>query len=274
MTALLRCQPTNVVSLICMLVAHVSGRRRPKDPVEAKQLDQVLKALLRYGSTIADQSKDRDPSFHALSEVLRSLSKVEDEHLLPACVNIWKMNCQTWDTMVPGCTSLIVDWLNFGDEMGMDHVPFDPEVVFRQRLRYFEEKYGEYDHRCIEVLSFLTFYTVGFKVKKGLNPFDNTVLELCEDTLRRKPQKAIRRIITLQFAAEAYWKRGDLDRAETYMRDCVDAIREDRGECPEIIKVASCLEEWMWKAGDTRRAVNAANWRAGLLAAYEKRQEM
>lgn len=200
---------------------------------------------------------------------------MDDEHLFQACVRVWKLNCQTWDSMVPGCTSLVVDWLNFGDELGMDQVPFDPEVVFKERLRYFEAKYGEYDHRCIEVLSFLTFYTVGFRAKEGLNPFDNTVLELCEDTLRRRPQKAIRRIITLQFAAEAYFKRGDLDQVETYMRACVDAIREDRGDqCPDIIKVASCLEEWMWKAGNSRRAMEAANWRAGLLAAFEKRPEM
>lgn len=238
-----------------MLVAHVSGRRKAKDPLEQKQLSKVLKALLRYGSTIAIQCRDQDPSFHALGEVLKCLSTVEDAELAHACVNTWKLNCQTWDAMVPGCTSLVVDWLNFGDEVGMDDLPFDdPEILFRQRLRYFEQRHGEYDYRCVEVLSFWIFYVVGSRAKLGLNPFNETVLGLCEDTLRRRPHKAIHRIITSRFAAEAYHRRGEVDRVEAYMQLCVDAIREERGDQDSNnISVASCLEESIWKTGDCWR---------------------
>lgn len=113
-----------------MLVAHVSGRRKAEDPLEQKQVSKVLKLLLRHGSTIAGQYRDQNPSFHALSEVLESLSAVEDEELAHACVNTWKLKCQIWDAMVPGCTSLVVDWLNVGDEVGMNDLPFDdPEIL-------------------------------------------------------------------------------------------------------------------------------------------------
>lgn len=255
MADLLRCQPTNIVSLICMLVAHVSGRRKAKNPLEERQLGKVLKALLRYGSTIAEQSRDQDPSCHALSEVLTCLSAVDDEELSHACVNTWRLNCQTWDAIVPGCTSSVVDWLNLGDEVGMDYLPFDDaEIIFRQRLHYFEQRHGEYDYRCIEVLSFLIFYIVGSRAKLGLNPFNETVLELCKDTLRRRPQKGIHRIITLRFAAEVYHRRGEVDQVEACMQACWDAIRDERGDQDaNNISVSSCLEESIWKTGDCWR---------------------
>ncbi|KAJ4390938.1 hypothetical protein N0V93_004537 [Gnomoniopsis smithogilvyi] len=262
MAALLRCQPTNIVGLICMLIAHVSGRRRAKDPIEERQMYKVLKALLRYGSTIAAQSRDQDPAFHPLSEVLRCLSAVEDEQLFQACINTWKLNCQTWDTVVPGCTSTVVDWLNFGDEVGLHEMPFDdPIILFKQRLRHFEEIYGENDYRCIEILSFLIFFTVGYRARAGWNPFDNTVLALCQDTLRRKPQKTIHRILMLRFAAEAYNRRGDWIQGETYMRACVDAIREDRGgQYPDDSSMTSILEEAIWRTGDCWRIMRYKNF--------------
>lgn len=238
-----------------MLVAHVSGQRKAKDPLLENQLSKVLKALLCYGSTIAAQCEDQNPSFHALSEVLKSLSAAEDKELTHACVNTWKLHCQTWDAMAPGCAYLVVDWLNFGDEVGMDDLPFtDPEVLFRQRLRYFEQRFGEYDYRCVEVLSFLIFYVVGSRAKLGFNPFNETVLELCIDTLRRRPQKTIHRIITSRFAAEAYYRRGEVNQAEAYMQICLEAICVERGDQDsKNISVASCLRESIWKTGDCWR---------------------
>lgn len=265
MTALLHSQPTNIVGLICMLVAHVSGRRRAKDPTEERQINKVLKALLRYGSTIAAQSTGQDPSFHALSELLRYLSSVEDENLFHTCINTWRLNCQTWDTMVPGCTSSLVDWLNFGDEVNMAYLPFeDPEIMFRQRLQDLEQRYGKYDPRCVGVFTFLLFYIVGYRARMGVEPFNNTVLELCEEALLRKAPNATHRIIILHFAAEACHRRGDTVQGEAYMRACVDAICKERGvQDLDDDSIAACLEDAIWNTGDCWRLMRYQRFQAG-----------
>lgn len=323
---------------------------KPKDPVEARHFGTVLKALLYYGSTITAESTitsppsttiaittdiggidtstpQENPSYGPLSQFLRLLSAASDtEELHQLAGNVWRLSCHTWDGILPGSTSLLLDWLNLGDQLGLSSIPFDMGAALRRTLRHHEAAYGVDDYRCIEVLTLLIYYTsilddqqqkqqqqkqqkqlvgVGRSGTSGNSGgsgvsgdsssedvsevctipaaaaatattaatavrYDEEVVALCHDVLRRNPQKTLRRFQAYKIAAQIYFNRREMALAEAHMRAAIGVIREERGsQDPDVLSLASLLENWMWQGGDEQRATEAASWRAELLASFE-----
>lgn len=187
-------QPSNILCSFFMFVLQISCWRAA-DACAVRQFWALLKALFRYGATLARAEGLRGE--HPLMQVLQNLASVPDEEMSEVAFRAWAVTCQAWGTLVslegnssPAVPAACIQrWLDYGDKGDMMEVMFN---FLDETLKTCDAEHGKTDQRGIKVLYTKTELLTWLLNEQGLDCYTNpSLLLLYQEILDRGAQGQI-----------------------------------------------------------------------------------
>lgn len=276
---LLEERPVNLLSQICMFLAHVT--RRPfSDDSQRRQFLVVIKALVNYGESLlaahAAEQPSQLPQHHPLRQLLRALAlpHLGRHDLGQLAAQAWKLSLSTWDDIVTAheSTSAIGEWMNFSAVSGLGGLPPNFGAFIEQTLRNLEARHGERDARCIKALWMHAEYLSTVDGDRGQDRLlDGRIRNIFQEVLRRGAEGPPR-LVAYRYLADAHRVRGERGPAEENLRSSIDVMRAAFGDAePMVLSWVSDLEAWLTEWGETEKVMQVGLWREELQNAVGKK---
>ncbi|KAH8765000.1 hypothetical protein F5883DRAFT_617911 [Diaporthe sp. PMI_573] len=208
---LLEERPVNLLSQICMFLAHIT--RRPfSDDSQRRQFLIVVKPLFNYGESLltahAAEQPLQLPQNHPLRQLLRALALPHLGRHDPGqlAAQAWKLSLSTWDGIVavPESTIAIGKWMNFSAVGGLGGLPPNFGNTIEQTLRNLKARHGERDARCINALWMYAEYLSTVDSDRGRDRLlDERIRNIFQEVLRHGAEGSLR-LVAYRYMADAH----------------------------------------------------------------------
>lgn len=212
-------QLPNVIGMIFYFLSHVTRRRDFMTNQESKQLYNVVRALIKYASTVAEQ--EHLPPM--MVQVLRSLWQVDgDVALYALSEKAWQMSCQSWDS-IPAPDGKKADtrgWGNITGAGGLQELPpVKDQVLASAMSKLSPMKYSQ-------LLVLHSSYLHSAIVAQGNNPFgDGRLVGIWKVVLDTVSDLALT-VTTMTLLTSAYAQQCNWEQMHIYKQRQLELMQK------------------------------------------------
>lgn len=136
-------QQRSLISRVFTSMLALTNHAVALSPADAKQLNAVVRSLIKVGATFAaQQTAPGDP----LRRILELVAAADESQLHAIAERALRVNCDAFDALVgdgPKSSSHFIQWIAYGQEVDFETVPRDLNAQFEKSLAAYGEMYGE-----------------------------------------------------------------------------------------------------------------------------------
>ncbi|KAG6362042.1 hypothetical protein INS49_010271 [Diaporthe citri] len=264
---LLRHQPSNTLNNFFRFLAQSIRFIEPQDPAGAQFL-KVVKALIKFGVAYLAQNAAflNLSTGHPLYRLFDCLARVDDDELLQAAWNGWKVGCQSWYDIMkdPAAWSANVDYLNIASLGGcsVSELPTNMGAILDKTSKRYEAE-GRQSPKYLASLWNKAVYEemIASNFARDPRPKSDTLVTcntahlrgLAADARATAPEAPIGVI-------NSSAPRRALDRCIESMKQTVVAMEEEHGNSsPLVLQFMRQLEYGMYEIGEMEVAAEMAS---------------